>query len=176
MNFIKQKILRYLNNRIQRKNRIPHINTSFSEAQDFGLLFTWQGATKFEQVKELIRFLDIHNKRFEMLCYVKNPKENYPAELPVVQDTDVSTFGKAKPELLKSFIQKPFDFLWHLDMDSHVLLQYILARTHARCRVGKTNLECRQFYELMIQPTRENDYKEFYEQVFHYTKSIMTYA
>ncbi len=176
MNPIKRYIIDHLNNRVNRKNKIPHINTSFREAKEFGLLFTWEGEEKYSQLLGVIKFLEIHNKNVELLCYVKNSKENFTPELPVYFDRDITMWGKVKSRTLDAFIMKPYDFLWHLDLYQNTLVQYVLSRTHARCRVGKTNIDCQQYYELMIGSPGENNYKDLCEQVLHYTKSIITYA
>jgi hypothetical protein len=176
MNPIKHYLLDILNNRTNRKNQIPHLNTSFREAREFGLLFTWENEAKYTQVKEVVKFLEIHSKSAEMLCYVKTNKMNFAAELPVFFDKDISLFGKIKSKTVEEFISKPYDFLWHLDLDRNTMIQYILSRTHARCRIGKADPESQQFYEMMIASNNGNDFKDLCDQVLHYTKSITTYA
>ena len=176
MNFLKQKMLDYLNKKTNNKNKIPHINTSFANSRDIGLIFTWEGNSKYAQVLELIKYLEIHGKKVELLCYVRNPKELNIPGIPVYMDKDISFFGKTKSSICSNFLSKSFDFLLHLDLQPAIIVQYVLSRTHAKCRVGKNDMINRQFYELMIRPTEEENFKDFCDQVLHYTKSIMTYA
>ena len=176
MNPIKQYLLGYLNSRANRKNKIPHINTSFREAKEFGLLFTWEGEKKYSQVLEVVKFLEIHSKNAELLCYVKSKKENYMPELPAFFDKDITIFGQIRSDIVEAFINKPYDFLWHLDLNQNIMIQYILSRTYAKCRIGKTDLLYQQYYEMMIGSADQNNFKELCDQVLHYTKSISTYA
>ncbi len=176
MNPIKHYLIEHLSDRVNRKSKIPHINTSFKEARDFGLLFTWEGEVKYAQVREVIKFLEIHNKNAELLCYVKSLKENIAPELPVYYDKDISLWGKAKSRILDAFINKTYDFLWHLDMNQNIMARYVLSRTHARCRVGKTEPDSQQYYEMMISSAGPDDFKDLCEQILHYTKAITTYA
>ena len=176
MNPIKRYLIDYINNRINRKNRIPHLNISFRDAKEFGLLFTWENEEKYSQVKEVVKFLEIHSKNAELLCFVKNPKDKFSRELSVFFEKDISMFGKVKSRAVEGFITKTYDFLWHLDLDCNSMIQYILSRTHARCRIGKADPESQQFYEMMIASENGINFKELCEQVLHYTKSITTYA
>ena len=124
----------------------------------------------------MVKFLEIHSKNAELLCYVKNTKDNFNPELPAFFDKDISMFGKVKSRIVEAFINKPYDFLWHLDLEQNTMIQHILSRTHARCRIGKADPETQQFYEMMIASDNNNNFKELCDQVLHYTKSITTYA
>ncbi len=176
MNLIKLKLLRYLNHRANIRNKIPHINISFREARDFGLIFTWENDTKFNRVRELIKSLEIHGKEAHLICYQGNKKDKLPADVQAFTDRDISMFGKVRSQILKEFLNKSFDFILHLDLQQNIMTQFVLSRTRAKCRIGKTAMDFREFYEMMIQPTGENDYKDFCDQVMHYTKSIAIYA
>lgn len=176
MNAIKLKLLNYLNRRANIKNKVPHINISFRDAREFGLVFTWEDEAKYNQVRELIKTLEIHSKKIHIICYQVNKKNRLPSGLPVFTDRDISLFGKVRSQILNEFLNKSFDFILHLDLRQNIMIQYILSRTRAKCRIGKTSMEFREFYEMMIQPSGENDYKDFCDQVMHYTKSIVTYA
>ena len=176
MNPIKRYLINYLNQRVNRKNKIPHLNISFRDAKEFGLVFTWENSDKYSQVLEVVKFLEIHNKNAEILCYVKNVKDNFNPDLPAYYDRDISMFGTVKSRIVEAFINKPYDFLWHLDLEQSPMIQYVLSRTHARCRIGKSDPESQQFYEMMIASGNGNNFKELCEQVLHYTKSITTYA
>jgi hypothetical protein len=176
MNFLKHKLLDYLNKKANAKNKIPHLNTSFTNSKEIGLIFTWEGDSKYAQVLELIKFLEIHGKNVELLCYLRNPKEQNLPGITFYRDRDVSIFGRSRSGEFTDFLSKPFDFLLHLDLHPAIMIQYVLSRTHAKCRVGKNDMENQQFYELMIQPAEEENFKDYCDQVLHYTKSIMTYA
>jgi hypothetical protein len=176
MNFLKRKMLDYLNKKANLKNKIPRNNTSFSNSKDIGLVFTWEGDSKYSQVLELVKVLEMHGKNVEMMCYIRNPKEQNLPGINLYYDKDISFFGKSKSEKFSKFLSKSFDFLLHLDLQTAIMVQYVLSRTNAKCRVGKNDMDNCQFYELMIRPAEEENFKDYCDQVLHYTKSIMTNA
>ncbi|HLF32827.1 MAG TPA: hypothetical protein VI583_01240 [Cyclobacteriaceae bacterium] len=176
MNPLKQKLLNYLNHRVNSRNNAAHNNISFREARDFGVVFTWEGDAKYEQVRGLIKALEIYGKNIHLLCYKENKKDRLPPDIPVFMDRDVSVLGKVRSRILGEFLSKPFDFILHLDLRQNIMVQYILSRTHSKCRIGKTDMDFREFYEMMIQPAEENNFKDYCDQLIHYTKSIVTYA
>ena len=176
MNPLKVKLLDYLNHRANRKSLNLRHNTSFKEAREFGILFTWAGQSSYLQIREIIKSLEVHGKEITSLCYVPSRKIQPGEDTPVFYDRDISWLGKSRSEAVSTFLSRPFDFLLHLDLRPNIMTRYILARSRSRCRVGRNEPENHEYYEMMIHPADASDYKDLCEQILHYTKSIVTYV
>jgi hypothetical protein len=68
------------------------------------------------------------------------------------------------------FADSPFDFLFFLDLEPNPLMLHILAKSKAKCRVGKFWEEGNPYLDLMI--TSVNTYQGLVDSIYTYVKKL----
>lgn len=109
--------------------------TSSSQLKTAGILVDH---TAFKDVSALKQMLqDISSGlNYEVLIYVKSLKEEETLVGDKFSEKSVSNTGKIKDPVVKSFIEKPFDFLVSYYSTENLPLQLITASSAAKFKVG----------------------------------------
>lgn len=170
MSILAKKLLGLLNRPDKRnKKTIPPI-ISFGEAQNIGIIYTWDGQKKEEELESFIQLIS-EGKVVDILCY--NPsKEAISTKNPTVSINDLTALGKLNSQVAQAFIDRPLDFLFHFDFELNDIIRSILVQTKARCRVGHHSSDNSVYYELMIGINKSVGMANFAEQMVKYIKAI----
>ena len=83
---------------------------------------------------------------------------------------DLTFWGKIESPDADKFIETPFDYLYCIDNVSNPLILNVLARSKARCRIGKFSKKDNPFFELMIE--QNGTIKNLIENMYKYTKQL----
>ncbi|WP_258105058.1 DUF6913 domain-containing protein [Marinoscillum sp. MHG1-6] len=165
---LKQYVINYKTQR-QEKRRDHSNHTSFAKAKKIGLLFTELPQTDIENIQKIISDLNAEGKEISTLAFCKS-KEKSSQEFPLFDTKDISAFGQIQSEELTSFIDDDFDFLICLDNKKNYLVQYVMAHTKAKCRVGFYKADHFHQFEMIIQGNDEG--KAGSEDILRYLKMI----
>jgi hypothetical protein len=153
-------------------------NVGLSKATTVGVLYSYTAPAKHEIVQRFVRQLKNLNKKVSVLCY-KTPKDRMHASSNLVYAfehkavTLLGTFGSSR---IQQFADTPFDYLFHVDLDSNAVLDCIVAKSQARCRVGCFDPSRKPLLEIMIKvratAQRFEDTKRLVQHMFHYTSQL----
>jgi len=173
---IKEKLLRLINKRIVSRNKLERINPSFYNARTIAVIYTWEGDEKKEAIDDFIRIMDLAGKKVFIACFYR-PQKNLkiPKSNLIITRKDISTFGKLKTDELKKFVDKKFDYLYHLDIEDNAFIENILARSGACCRVGRYDGSKKDFYEFMIDVGSDKKIEKLCSEMVKYTKQLVSY-
>lgn len=166
-----KKILAWKTGAFLKNSKIKRESVNYAEAKHFGIIFTVTDLEKHTAIKKLFYQLEKEGKRVTVLSFLGKDKENYEFMFDFFKEGDVSFWGNITAGSVINFVEKKFDYLFHLDIEPNVLIDNILARSKARCRVGCYREEESSFYELMVKPQR-NDINLLAEQMHYYTKKL----
>lgn len=125
---------------------------------------------KHDAIKEFIRQLQQDGKKVNVLEYLPSKKDNYEFLFDFFTINDLSFWGKVNSSDAEKFIDAPFDYLYCIDMDSNPLIQHVLARSKARCRIGKFSKDDNAFFELMIE--QNGSISNLIDNMYKYTKQL----
>jgi hypothetical protein len=114
------------------RNSIP-----YKKALTTGIIFTVEDKQKHFAIKDFIKKLEGDGKHVQVLEYLPEKTENYEFKFDFFSDKDVTFWGNIRSENALQFADAPFDFLFYLDLNPNPMVMNILARSHAKCRVGK---------------------------------------
>ncbi len=89
-------------------------------------------------------------KQVEVIEFLPKKKDNYEFRFNFFSENDLSFSGKIVSADAISFADTPFDFLLYLDTTPNPLILHLLARSKAKCRVGRSWSEGHPYFELMI--------------------------
>lgn len=149
-----------------RRNQSQRLSLPYTKAQEVGIIFTVEDKAKHMQVKEFIKRLEQDGKRVTVLCHLPNDKQNYEFLFDFFSDKDFGVLGNLMSVSAIKFTSTVFDYLLYLDTDPNPLILNLLARSKARCRIGKHWDQGQPFLELMIKSA--GDTKALIDSIYQY--------
>lgn len=171
MAVITHKILDWKTNTFLKSSKINRASINYADAKQIGILFTVVDKKKHAAIKNFIRQLENEGKKVTVLSYLGKDKENYEFRFDFFTENDISFWGNFNIGSVINFVEKKFDYLFHLDLEPNNMIENILARSKAKCRIGNYRNDKNDFYELMVRPEND-DVNKLIEQMHHYTKKL----
>ncbi|UXE68379.1 MAG: hypothetical protein KA713_07325 [Chryseotalea sp. WA131a] len=165
MNFLKMRT-----NSALKKNKALRASLPYQQAQNLGIIFTVEDKQKHLEIKEFIHQIEQDGKKVQVLEYLPEKKENHEFLFDFFTIKDFNYWGNLNSDTAIKFYQTPFDYLFCIDQESNPLVLHLLARSKARCRVGRFHESESSFFELMIE--QNGTIKGLIETMYKYTKQL----
>jgi hypothetical protein len=146
LNFLKLKT-----NAVLKKSKAFRSNLPYKQARTVGVLFSVEDKQKHFVIKEFIKKLEQDEKVVQVLEYMPAKHENYEFKFDFFTEKELSFWGNITSSSANQFADAPFDFLFYIDLEPNVFVLNVLARSKAKCRVGKHFDGGEQYMELMIE-------------------------
>ncbi|SKC85610.1 DUF6913 domain-containing protein [Ohtaekwangia koreensis] len=143
--------LKFKTNAILKKNKASRANVGYKQAKTVGIIFTVEDKQKHYIVKEFIKKLELDEKHVQVLEYLPAKHDNYEFKFDFFTEKDLTFWGNITSSSAQQFAQAPFDFLFYIDLTPNVLVLHLLAKSKAKCRVGKFFDQGQLYLELMIE-------------------------
>lgn len=157
---------RRLRNRKRKK-----VMFNFETSQSIGVVFKTDNQADFELVKKFLHFLNEQDNKVIALCFVDSKKvpDFYLLRkgFNFFSRSDLNFFFIPKTHFINDFIEKPFDILIDLSIDSNFPLHYISSLSKAKFKIGKL-FSNKNSFDLMIDISRNNSVGALIEQIKHY--------
>ena len=141
-------------------------SVSYADARQIGVLFSVEDKAKHEVVKDFIRKLEHDGKQVKVMEYLPPDKQNFEFKFDFFTENDVSFWGKITSANALKFADTTFDYLVYLDTEPNPLLLHLLARSKAKCRVGRQGENSPSYFEFMVQAT--SNVKELADTIHRY--------
>lgn len=167
---MKLNFLKIRTNNQLKKNKTERGSTPYKKALTVGILFSVEDRKKHDDIKALIHKLEHDGKKVQVLEYLPNKKDNYEFMFDFFTLKDISFWGKIESEKTLKFSDTPFDYLFCIDTEPNPMLQYLLARSKAKCRVGKFHEGEESYFEFMI--SSDNNVKGLIDGIYKYTTQL----
>jgi hypothetical protein len=148
---MKLNLLKFKTNALLKKNKALRAAVGYKQAKTVGLIFSVEDKQKHYIVKEFIKKLEQDEKNVQVLEYLPARHDNYEFKFDFFTDKDLSFWGNITSSNALQFAQAPFDFLFYIDLTPNDLILHLLAKSKAKCRVGKFFDKGEQYLELMIE-------------------------
>lgn len=148
---MKQTFIRLQVNSLAKKSKAIRSSIPFDDALSFGIIYTTDDKRKHDIVKDLCKQLEAKGKRVNVLTLLPEKKENFEFLFPYYTKKDFSFFGQLQSHDADKFYAMTFDYLYCLDEVPQPMILYILAKSKAKCRVGKYAEGLEHFFELMVE-------------------------
>jgi hypothetical protein len=133
-----------------KKNKAVRANIPYKQAASIGILFSVEDRMKHDAIKELIHKFEHDGKKVQVMSFLPSKKENYEFMFDFFTVKDVSFFGQISSSHAVTFSETPFDYLFCLDETPNPMILNLLARSKAKCRVGKYHEISTPYFEFMI--------------------------
>jgi len=108
----------------------------YKQAQKVGIIFSVEDKAKHDQIKEFVKRLEHDGKQVTVISFLPKKKENYEFLFDFFTDKDLTFWGNN---------------LFYIDNEPNPLIINLLAKSKAKCRVGKYVDDIEPFFELMIE-------------------------
>jgi hypothetical protein len=167
---MKLKLLKVRTDWALKSNRTSRGNVPYKQALNVGVIFTVEDKQKHDAVKEFIKKLELDGKKVQVIEFLPEDKDNYEFKFDFFSEKDLSFWGKITANNAIRFSDAPFDFVFYVDISPNPLILYLLARGKARCRVGRSWIEARSYFEFMIESINSN--QSLIEGMYKYTTQL----
>ncbi len=162
--------LTYKTKKFIKRNNASRSNVSFEKANQFGVIFSNTTPGIAQLAETLKKELGTCNKQVKVLAYDRNVEvKHLPFES--FSRKDLNFWGSFTKSSIEHFANSNFDFLICLDATPSDVVQNVLARSQAKCRVGVcTNAEAfGNLFELIVHVANENN---LVDSIYRYLKNI----
>ncbi|MGW8123466.1 DUF6913 domain-containing protein [Roseivirga echinicomitans] len=143
----------------------------FSESTKIGLLYSWEDNQKEKAILEFAESIG-NDKSIDFLCFNPIKKIQPATEHPIFSKADFNFFGKLQSQSTLSFIEEPFDYLFHLDFEINPLIKPLLAKSKANWKVGCHSDAGEGIYDLMIKINKSAGLKNLSAQMLIYVNAL----
>lgn len=167
---MKFRFLRYKTRSYLKKNNTTRYSEAYKRALTFGLIFTVEDRQKHDQIKNLIRKLEQDGKQVKPLAFLPANQENYEFLFDFFTYREISFWGNITASSAIAFAETQFDFLLYLDANPNEVILNLVAKSKAKCRIGKFWTEAEPFFEMMIES--HGDARTLIDEVYHYTTAL----
>ncbi len=171
---IKDKLLKYRIDRGQKQNRFLHKAYEYTNLKKVGIIFSILDLKKHEAVKRFIKTLEADGIEVKTLAYKPKDTQNFEFYFDFFEDKDFSIWGEAKSHHILTFLEQKLEYLFCLDEDLNLYMQYLLVKTKSTTRIGVLQSEPQKarYFELMVKPRTTGDTKLLTEEIIHYVRKI----
>lgn len=167
---MKLSFLKYKTNLLVKKQKSTRGSVSWAKALTAGIIFTVEDKQKHFAIKDFIKKLEHEGKHVQVLEYLPEKSENYEFKFDFFTDKDLSFWGNINSPSALQFADAPFDFLFYLDLEPNPMIMNILARSRAKCRVGKYWENGSTYLDFMVDSVSTN--QALLESVYKYVLQL----
>lgn len=174
---IKTKVLTAYTKHLVRKSKKKQLRDKAHRTQHIGLLYTYNPAIpeQSEVITQAVNKLQAAQQPVHVLCYLS---EKIIPSIPIPFDTftpqQINLLGKASHQPLNAFVYTPFTHLYHLDTTSNTILDYIIAKSVAKHKIGHYQAARAPLFDIMFKdvssaevPTAAS-FSSMLDKMFHY--------
>ncbi len=157
--------------RAHRKRKIIRSSIGLNEARKIGLLVNATDEAHLKAALALADRLKKQNKEVELLVFAGKTKSvDSPAAYPVFGIKELDWAFRPKADHVADFMARSFDLLFYFSQKSEPVLDYIMALSAARFRVGPY-VEAHQVCDLMVVPDKA-DARAFADLMMYYLERL----
>jgi len=172
---LKEKILLLYTKRLVKKSHVVRTSVGFQQAKSMGILGGVDHPDKQESILCFADELKNMGKKVSILGYTTTPVQATYNNFPTISHRDLQIRGTITHPQAKKFINTPFDYLYQVDLKSYPAMDYLLAKSHAKCRVGYYDTARINLFEIMVtfsQETGRNEINDLITQMIHFTQLL----
>lgn len=167
---MKLSLLKYRTNLYLKRNKPRRLSLPYSSAKTTGIIFTVEDKQKHFAVKDFIKRLEVDGKHIQVLEFLPDNTENFEFKFDFFTAKDISFLGSIESDNAVQFADAPFDFLFYLDLTPNPMILHLLARSHAKCRVGRFWEEGDKYLDLMVNTVPNTP--ALLDSLYKYVKEI----
>ena len=149
----------------------PREMLNIGQAKKIGILLDAKYEEDIITVSKYAESLSQKNKEVSILSF-QNNKEKEDNDSRFLNKLDVNWFDIPSQEKIDDFQQQNLDILIAAFVNECLPLEYVLATSNARFRVGAFNDSKSDYFELMINTKKDASLKYLLQQIDHFLHTI----
>jgi len=159
-----------------KKNIATRQNPHYRDASRILIFFTSEGNQKFAIVKGLQNRFEKEGKKVKCL-YILLKDEDKPdvhmdEGMQRLLPDDFSLFGDIHKPEVNELLAADFDFMIHSDLEANIYSDLVMAKSKAKCRIGRYFEGHDEQYDMMIGIDEDKKINFLLDQLYHYTKAL----
>jgi hypothetical protein len=176
IDFLKKYSLPYGLKRVIKRNSARRLSSGYAEAKSVLLFFTSGGNQKIALLKGLQNKMEKEGKSvvclYLLLREEDKPDVHMDDGMEKLEPNDFSLFGNIEKPEVQKILNEEFDYMIHADMDSTIYTDLVMAKSKAKCRIGKYFEGHESQYDMMVKVTEESKITHLIDQIYYYTKAL----
>lgn len=174
---LKTKVLTAYTKHLARKSKKKQLRDQAPLPLHIGLLYTYNAAIpeQSEVITRAVNKLQAAKQPVHVLCYLP---ETITPRITIPFDTftprQINLLGKSNHQPLHTVLHNPFTHLYHLDTTSDAILDYIIAKSAAKHKIGHYQAGRKPLFDIMFKdissaeaPTAAS-FSHMLDKMFHY--------
>lgn len=160
-----------------KKNSAERTSVTYTDARKIGVLVN-NPAGDNRVIDKFVQNLISDGKQVEVICFRgKNHVVSYNFNFIPLIGKEISWNGSFKNQKINNFIKTEYDYLYSINNSPFLPFENIIARSHAKCRIGRYIKNRNTIFELMIdlKPEEEN-IQSLVDKMTAFTKKFKTHA
>lgn len=173
MKVLKEIVLKLKLSFSNKKDKVERKAVPLESASHIGLLINTSNLNEAEAINDFAKSLIKEGKKVSALAFFSSNKTihfDFPCTYQTWKDLDWK--GDFDKEIIHTYTKTPFDFLYSINIFPILPFNYLLWKSHAKCRVGAYSSNAP--LDLMIQNPEKRDLSFLIEQMNKYTRKIKT--
>lgn len=171
MSFITRYIANYQVKKIASAPREKQF-IKLPEAKSVGIIFDATSGEDFEIIKKYIQQLKEITKGIHAIGFVDNkitPNYSYiKTDIDLFNKKELKRLYQPLSPYIKTFIETPRDILIDANVGNKLPLQYIVAASKAKCKVGQHTVGNELFHDVLLNVGPNNGLEFFLQQSLKY--------
>ncbi len=163
--------LKKLRSDVNSLTKSPREMLNIGQAKKIGILLDAKYEEDIITVSKYAESLSQKNKEVSILSF-QNNKEKKDNDSRFLNKLDVNWFDIPSQEKIDDFQQQNLDILIAAFVNECLPLEYVLATSNARFRVGAFNDSKSDYFELMINTKKDASLKYLLQQIDHFLHTI----
>jgi hypothetical protein len=160
-----------LSKRLQQINA-EHAITNLSDAHSIGILYDSSNPDHDIVITKFAENLRKHEKVVEILGLINDMKTEHKGDISIFNKKNLNWMGIPENEKVEQFAGKKFDLLIASFIQPNTSLEYVVAVSKARWKVGAYAPDKTELYDMMINLHGRNELPYFLEQTTHFLNQI----
>lgn len=162
--------------RTVKKNKVQRQSSGYLRAKSVLLFFTSEGNQKIALVKGMQNKMEKEGKEVSCIYLLlkddDKPDVHMDEGMERLEPTDFSLFGDILNKDVGELLNKEFDYMIHVDMESNIYSDLVMSKSKAKCRIGRYFDDHENQYDMMIKVSDDKKINFLMDQIFHYTKAL----
>jgi hypothetical protein len=165
LNLLKMKTSSFL-----KKNKAIRVSLPYKQALSIGVIFSVEDKSKHDEIKDFVKRLEQDGKQVVVMSFLPQNKDNYEFMYDFFTEKDLTFWGTLTSTAALKFADMPFDLLYYIDTSPNPYILNLLARSKAKCRVGKFWESGTPYFEMMIE--NKNGNHSLIDTMYKYTRGL----
>jgi hypothetical protein len=169
---INHQLIPLINKFLAKKDKAVRENIGYSQARTIGIIYSHPDKAKSSAVLELITRLKSDDKSTASICLIDANKIKTADPKVSFGEHEIKLFGSWLNPIVPEFYEKKFDYLLHLDQSVSPLIENILLKSAALCRIGLYNERNKHLFEMMIKTGDDTELSDQMMEIYKYLKQL----